>query len=409
LFYLLFWVFSVKIDKKELLERAKNHYFSMGLNDGSSYLCRENMKYGLAKIQIVQENFGLEPNASFLSTPDETITRNLSRWRAGFGYGGKLVWGSGNDKIIILDVKPNACGMLVGGVDEIPQPKNLIKKINNAKEDLYIDNVKIDWDFGEGNHFINLFKVGMHATELNLPNYVFVIHGSVSELRKETCKGMGLYFDKSDTLKAKSRVVETKFGNLHILLDSDAKDYLNFYRYAEMFANIKRRTIAEKIFDHFREICNVSHQGLLNYNEILLGCHHTKNQNGTVFPITLRAELPGFLMRGIENLSEETIDVLGFSKRAEKLGLIDRLRNANILPHGGGYSFKDFIGVQEVIEIEDKRYFILDMQTGIGNKICSDVRDMEFDYRGRSVVLKTVELHLGEIKARLIPYYMLKV
>jgi hypothetical protein len=114
-------------------------------------------------------------------------------------------------------------------------------------------------------------------------------------------------------------------------------------------------------------------------------------------------------MKGFENLSEETIDVLGFAKRAEKLGLIDRLRNANILPHGGGYTFKDFVGVQEVVEIEDNRYFILDMQTGIGNKICSDVRGMEFDYRGKSVVLKTVELRLGEIQARLIPYYMLKV
>jgi len=402
-------VFNVKIEKKELLERAKNHYFSMGLGDGSSYLCRENMKYGLAKIHVVQERFGLEPNASFLSTPDETITRNLSRWRAGFGYGGKLVWGSGNDKIIILDVKPNACGMLVGGMDELPQPKQLIKQINNSKEDLYIDDIKIDWDFGEGNHFINLFKVGMHASELDLPNYVFIIHGSVSELRKETHKGMGLYFDKSDTLKEKSKVVETKFGNLHILVDSDAQQYLNFYQYAELFANKKRKMAAEKIFGHFTEICNVSHQGLLNYNEILLGCHNTKNQNVTVFPITLRADLPGFLMKGIDNLTEETIDVLGFAKRAEKLGLIDRLRNANILPHGGGYAFKDFIGVQEVIEIEDKRYFILDMQTGIGNKICSDVRDMEFDYRGKSVVLKTVELHLGEIQARLIPYYMLKV
>jgi len=399
----------MKIENKELLEKAKNHYFSMGLGDGSSHLFRENMKYGLAKIHVVQERFGLEPNASFLSTPDETITRNLSRWRAGFGYGGKLVWGSGNDKIIILDVKPNACGMLVGGMDELPQPKQLLQQISDAKEDLYIDGVKIDWDFGEGNHFINLFKVGIHTSELELSNYVFVIHGSVSELRKETSKGTGLYFDKSETLKEQSKIVKTKFGNLHILVDSDAKQYLNFYRYAESFANKKRKMVAERIFGHFTEICNLPHQGLLNYNEILLGCHNTKNQNVNAFPITLRADLPGFLMKGFDNLSEETIDVLGFAKRAEKLGLMDRLRNANILPHGGGYAFKDFIGVQEVIEIDDKRYFILDMQTGIGNKICSDVRDMEFGYRGKSVVLKTVELRLGEIQARLIPYYMLKV
>jgi hypothetical protein len=399
----------MKMEKKQLLERAKKHYFSMGLGDGSSYLCRENMKYGLAKIHVAQEKFGLEPNASFLSTPDETISRNLTRWRAGFGYGGKLVWGSGNDKIIILDVKPNACGMLIGGIDELPEPKQLLQQISNAKKDLYIDDVKIDWDLGESNHFINLYKVGIHTSELKLPNYVFVIHGSVSELHKETPKGTGLYFDKSEALKEQSQVVETEFGNLHILVDSDAQQYLNFYRYAEFFSAKKRKMVAEKIFGHFTEICNLPHQGLLNYNEIILGCHDTTNQNVNAFPITLRADLPAFLMKGFENLSEETIDFLGFAKRAEKLGLMDRLKKANILPHGGGYAFKDFIGVQEVIEIGEERYFILDMQTGVGNKICSNVRDMEFDYRGKSVILKTVELHLGEIQARLIPYYMLKV
>ncbi len=381
----------------------------MGLGDGASYLCRENMKYGLSKIHVAQEKFGLEPNATFLSTPDETITRNLVRWRAGIGYGGKLVWGSGNDKLVILDVMPNACGMLVGGMDELPQPKQLIEQISSFKEDLYIDDVKIDWDFGEGNHFINIFEVGMHSLDLDLPKYVFIIHGSASELRGETDRGWGLYFDNSVSLRERSKVVETKFGNLHILVDSNAEEYFRFYRYAELFANKKRKMVAEAIFGKFSEICNITHQGLLNYNEILLGCHNTKNQNATAFPITLRADLPGFLMKGIDNLNDETIEALGFAGRAEKLGVTKRLRNANIMPHGGGYAFKDFLGVQEVIEIKGERYFILDMQTGIGNKICSDVRDMEFDYRGKSVVLKTLELHLGEIMARLIPYYTLKV
>ncbi|MFX0140612.1 MAG: hypothetical protein ACFFDN_43630, partial [Candidatus Hodarchaeota archaeon] len=104
----------VSLEKTELLKRAKRHYFSTGLGDGASYLCRANMKYGLAKIHLAQEEFGITPDATFVSTPDETITRNTTRWKAGFGYGGKLIWGSGKDKFIILDSKPNACGMLVG-------------------------------------------------------------------------------------------------------------------------------------------------------------------------------------------------------------------------------------------------------------------------------------------------------
>ena len=109
--------------RKQLLERASKHYFTLGLGDGASYLCRENMKYGLAKIHIIQEKLGLKPNATFLSTPDETVTRNKTRWKAGFGYGGKLVWGSGKERLIVLDGKPNACGMLVGGLDELPKPQ----------------------------------------------------------------------------------------------------------------------------------------------------------------------------------------------------------------------------------------------------------------------------------------------
>jgi len=402
-------VFELEAEKRKLLERANKHYFSMGLGDGASHLCRENMKYGLAKIHVAQEEFGLDPNATFLSTPDETITRNSVRWRAGFGYGGKLTWGSGNDKMIILDAMPNACGMLVGGMDELPRPKQLIEQISSVKEDFYIDDVRIDWNFGEGNHFINLFEVDMHVLELDLPKYAFIIHGSASELRGETERGWGLYFDKSASLKERSKVVETKFGSLHILIDSDAQEYLKFYRYAELFAEKKRQMVAEAIFGEFSEICNITHQGLLNYNEILLGCHNTKNQEATTFPITLKADLPAFLMKGIDNLSDETIEALGFAARAEKLGLIGRLRNANIMPHGGGYTFKDILGVQEVIETKRRRYFTLDMQTGLGNMICSDVRDMEFDYRGISVVLRTLELHLGQTIARLIPYCMLKV
>jgi hypothetical protein len=156
-------------------------------------------------------------------------------------------------------------------------------------------------------------------------------------------------------------------------------------------------------------IANITHQGLLNYNELILGCQNVNDPAVSVFPIALRADLPAFLMKGLPNLDEEIIESLGFTKRAEKLGVMDRLTNANIIPHGGGYAFKDIINVTEVIEIMNQRYFILDMQSDVGNKICSDVRDMEFDYRGKSVVLRTVELGFGEISARLIPHYVLKI
>ena len=397
------------LEKKDLLKRAKAHYFSTGMADGAAYLSRENMKYGLAKMHLAQEHYGLPPNATFVSTPDETVTRNLSRWKAGFGYGGKLSWGNGSDKLIILDSKPNACGMLIGGLNDLPEPKELIERIHDAKTEISIDGIPIDWDLYKGNHFIDLFKVVRRSMDIFVPEYAFIIHGSVSELRGETEKGIGLYYDKSDALRDQAEVIETEIGKLHVLVDSAAAEYFDFYQYAESFAKKKREKVAETIFGNYHMIGNITHQGLLNYNELLLGCQSVKDPSATVFPIALRADLPAFLMKGYENIDEEIIEALGFTKRAEKLGVMDRLTNANLIPHGGGYTFKDFINVLDVIEIKNQRYFILDMQTDVGNKICSDVRDMEFDYRGKNVVLRTVELGFGEILARLIPHYVLKI
>jgi hypothetical protein len=82
-------------NKNDLLSRAESHIFSTGLNDGGTQLCRANMKYGLAKIHWVQEQFGLKPDATFISTPDMTITRNAARWQSGFGYGVRSAGGMG--------------------------------------------------------------------------------------------------------------------------------------------------------------------------------------------------------------------------------------------------------------------------------------------------------------------------
>ena len=68
-----------KLSESELIERAKQHIFSLGLNDVASYLCRLNMMFGLAKIHYTQYKLGMEPNATFISAPDETVTRNKVR------------------------------------------------------------------------------------------------------------------------------------------------------------------------------------------------------------------------------------------------------------------------------------------------------------------------------------------
>ena len=138
------------LNKSEILKIAKRFYFSMGVDDCSSFLCRRNMYYGLAKILWAQENIGMDTNATFVASPDESITKNSTRWNNSIGYGGKLSWGDGRSKIIFLDSMPNACGMLVGTLDNLPDPKHLIDRIMGIeRESYFVNDVEIEWDFGQ--------------------------------------------------------------------------------------------------------------------------------------------------------------------------------------------------------------------------------------------------------------------
>ncbi len=397
----------LKGDKENLLKQAKRHIFSLGMGDIGSALCRVNMKYGIAKIHWMQEELGMEPNATFISGPDETISRNVQRWGGGIGYGGKISWGDGNEKVFVLDVMPNTCGMLVGGLDELPSYEKLIRRVHNVlKENIEIDGIPIDWDFGKGNHFIDLFKV-RKLDGSDLPPYAFLIHSGNQELKGDNPKGPGLYHHKSKELQEIAEGINTPFGVLHVLLDKEVDSYWKFCNYAESFSKRRRVTAANEIFDSFTEIANITHQGLLNKNEVLLGVNNSLEES--LLPIGTRAGLPSFLVTGKKNLTEENIENLGFTRRSQELGVYHRLKNANIVPHGTGYTFPEILSVLEVKEIETKRYFVVDMQNAVGHKIINNPRDIPYTFRGQAVVLRSLELGLCEIVARLMPEYVIKV
>lgn len=396
------------MEKEELLHQAEQHIFSMGLSDSGSQLCRVNMRYGLAKIHYWQESLGITPKATFISTPDMTVTRNVDRWRAGFGYGGKISWGEGNEEIIILDTKPNTCGMLVGGLEEPLSEKKLLGRVETfQKKENFIQGIRVKWDFSKGNHFIDIFSVKPMG-ERKVPSYVFVIHGSAGELKKDSPFGWGLYYDESSSLKKEASQINTPFGPLYILEGKKARQYFKLYQFAEAFSKKRRELAAKQLFGDYELISNETHQGLLNYNEILLGCHYTEGDN-KLYPLTLRADLPAYLLKGHKNLRPESIENLGFGKRAKKLGVYQRLRQANLIPHGGGYTFPQLLNIEKVYEIGGKRYFRVDAANDRGKQIIFDIREIPYIYRGREVALKLLELGLGEIVAKLIPIYGLKV
>ena len=397
--------------KEALLQRANEFIFSSGLNDGASKLCKANMKYGLAQFHLIQEKFGFKPRATFISSPDETISRNNFRWNSGLGYGGRLNWGDGDDKLIFLNVKPNCCGLLVGGLEELPDPYDIIKKIDNVKStELYYDDVLINWDYGVSNHFINCFET-KNLSDTNFPPYMFMIHGSAPEFRDDKY-GMGLYIDTSKTLKERAIEEQTIFGKQYILLDSDAKEYLEFNKKALHFSNKKREMIARKIFNpDYKVICNTPHQFLKDFNNMYLGSNCTDSNFQTdIFPTALRADLACYLWKGKKSFSRTALINNDFFTRAEDLELLDLLSNADVLPHGGGYMLPDIRRVQKVLEYKYQRYFACELEKDRNKlKIFKDVRQLEFAYRGRDVILKSIQLELGEIIARLNPIFSLKL
>ncbi|KKL55367.1 hypothetical protein LCGC14_2256130 [marine sediment metagenome] len=402
------------LSKLELLDRATQFIFSTGLNDGTSKLCRANMKYGLTQFHLIQEKYGFEPRATFISSPDETISRNRYRWNSGLGYGGRLNWGSGREKLIFLNVKPNCCGILVGGLEELPDPYDLIKKIDKIKSrEIYHNEILLNWDYSVSNHFINCFET-KNLSDIKLPPYIFLIHGSTPEFRDDKY-GLGLYIDSSKALKNIAIEEVSRFGTQYIVIDSDAKDYLDFNLRALEFSNTKREIIAKNLFDYgFDIICNQPHQFLKDYNNMYLGSNCTDEScdliKTNIFPLTLRADISAYLFSGKRNLSEITLRNQDFYERARDLELLELLTNACILPHGGGYNFADIKDVIDILEYKDQRYFVTSLKTNISRlKIIRNVNEMQFEYRGRDVVLKTIQLDLGSIIARLNPLFSLKL
>ena len=404
-----------ELTKSDLLDRANQFIFSTGLNDGASKLCKANMKYGLAQFHLIQEKYGFEPKATFISSPDETISRNKFRWNSGLGYGGRLNWGNGNEKLIFLNVKPNCCGLLVGGLEEVPDPYDLIKKIDKIKSvEIFHDDILINWDYGVSNHFINCFET-RNLSDVNLPPYIFLIHGSAPEFRDDNKHGIGLYIDKSKLLRERAIEEDTKFGKQFVLLDSDANDFLKFHEKALQFSSSKREIIASRLFDYgYKTICNQPHQFLKDYNNMYLGSNCTDTDSSIIksdiFPTTLRADISAYLFKGKKSFSNTTLKNEGFLERAENLEVLDILTNACILPHGGGYELTDIEEVLDILEYKYQRYFVTSLKANTSRlKIIRNVKELQFEYRGRDVVLKTLQLNLGDIIARLNPLFSLKL
>ena len=390
------------------LARAEEHIFSTGLADSGARLALANMRYGLAKVHHVQEELGMAPDATFVTAPDFTVTRNDARWRSGFGYGGAVTWGDGSADLVILDLKPNACGIIVGGLERLPDRLELLERIHElAATEVVIDGIRVEWDFGKSNHFINVCQVVACHGE-SLPPYAFLMHFAGDELRGDTRLGPGVYWDRSAALRERMEVHETPWGPIRVVVGEHAREYFCTYRQVESFVRKRRAFAAAHLFGPHELISDETHQGLVDMNRMVLGCYSFESSQ-QLYPVGLRPDLPCYLVRGRPNLSRQTMERLGFDGRARRLGVEQRVEGAHLLPHGGGYVFPDIEGVARIHEVNGSRFFELQPRSGPGRQIIRDVSDLPFEYRDRKVLDRALELEMLDVAAGLLPEYVLKV
>lgn len=347
------------------LERAALGIGGNRLGDLGASAGYANLPLGLAKVRWVQEALGGVADASFFCTPDFSVTRNRARWARGFAYGGAFRW-SGD--FMPLDLKPNACGMLVGGLSRRPSLSEVEDRLRASQgRTVTVDGQVIAWDFEESNHFFQIYEV--EEGEEGLPPYVFILHGSGKEFRSK------LYLDHPEFVFA-DRVVEmaTPLGPLAVLKGDDARVYAEQFAEIEGFSQRRRVAFAEAVLGEFPVLSNVTHQGLSGLGTMLLGC--VPSDTGLPTPLTLRQELDAFLVRA-------------------------RPEAPPFLPHGGGYAL-DVPGQDAILVRDGDRLSVRVSGPGLETTI-EDIRAIPFSYRGMETARLTFSLPGIEMAARLSP------
>jgi len=389
--------------RRELLDKAADSCFFTGVGDLAEKLCAANMAYGIAKIRFVQQQMGVEPDAGFVGAPDATITRNIGRWNAGFGYGGRIRY---SGEFGVLDLKSNCCGMYLGAVSEVPPAEQLLDRIRTVRNtEGWANGTGSNWDFGSSNHFLSVVRFDK---DINGKPFGIICHGSGPEFRGPGPHGPGLYLDQSQRLQELVSTIDTPWGPINVVSGPGAEEYWNGLVATDGLAGERRSTVAAALFPEVEEISNTTHQGATALNDYHLGC--VVNTGEALVPVALRADLPIFVLVMNDNLSERTVEKLGYAPRAEKLGLLPRLLDANLLPHGGGYTIPGYRKVLRVLERGDARVFEVESRgRAAASAYHTNFRNVPFFYRGEEVVSLVQRLGMGSVVTRGHPIVMFMV
>lgn len=406
------------LKKEETLERARSKIFYEGIipDDASAGIAVKNMEYGLASMLMIQEELGYDQDAMAIFSLDACIPRDQQRFDAGFGYGCGLFWGDGSNDFVILDVKPDGCGMLVVGLDYFPEYNDIAEKIRQMSENPpTLDGKICHIDFGVGNHFIDVGEV-VGDRGIGVPQYVVIFHGATrlfgqSEEDRKKDFHFNTYFYKPGFRWADKIVqFKTPFSTLHLLLGQDAKEYYKHYTSMVDWTHKKRELIANLLLKNSKIISHVDHQGLPNPNTMLLGVHYPNGDSNPkgLYPLALYIDRPFYLYRSTNEYPERVLRMLENEGNRD----VEAVKHRVMVPHGGGTTMPD---IERVLGIEDSyeetRYFTLQMRNGEIRKVNyfgPGEDQIPFTYRKDGIAEKLEETGLGELMVKILPIYMVE-
>ena len=386
-------------NREEIIERARHSVWTgLAVPDAATKLATANIQLGLAKILATQQILGLPLDASFIGSPDLTIPRNKHKWQWGMAIGGRLQWGDGFQPLIFLDPQINTSTALVATIDAMPDLPTLLDRIDRLRiNQVTIDGIEMEWDLGRDNHFLNLYQV-TSATEHLASEWVVIVHGGEGEVKKPSRLGWGLDFQQSHLLRERMQTVETPFGPTRVLTGQVASDYYAEFLRARAYSQQKRRVIAEELFPGCQVMSNELHHGYQNINTAVIGAYGFGDDLQTIYPITLRSDLPAYLVRGMPNVRADLLS------NSVPDALRTRVGEANLLPHGGGYAFPEVADLDTILSRNQERFAVFRMSNG-GQRVTADLTSIPFEYRGEAVMGRVREWRLATDVAILQPVY----
>ncbi len=384
-----------EFDKR--MKNAEKYLFNLGMNDPAEEVGKINTTFFVAKMHYIQEKLGYEPRAMFIGAPDFTFQTSPHKFYESVPEGGKIIWGDGSYDLVPGEMEFDFCGMLVGAAKNDPDLEEILDILHEMREKgLKIDGKEIGLrNFSPGSHFLNLYEVENYET-LDLPRIVAVLHTSSNEMRDSL---INFVCERAEEMR-------TPFGKSYVLQDADAREYRERCGYASDFSRRKRKLLFVEIFGG-EVIANHNHYELIGPNEAIIGCNLI-HEEGEIFVITLTDDFPACLVKGRMNLSPEKIKVVTGSRAIDRWAY-EKLRGANILPHGGGHKLGEVDSIAKVILYPDWKVIVPKCGSKRGTRAYVNMATIAHDYRSEGILDRVQSLGLGDHYATLRFVYGIKV